>query len=528
MDEYQQTGLSVQSRLIQNWLATLRKAEPASSVIETHISWVLLSGQYAYKVKKALHLDFLDYSDPGMRRFYCREEIRLNRRTASDIYLDVVQLGGNPDEPALNVTPVLEYAVKMRQFDIDNQLDHLLEKDRLTQQHIDSLSAAIADFHLHLRDYPEQEEPSRFGSPEFLLARMVENLRELKSLLSRGDDLGLWEDMKRSQLAEYTVQRNRIEKREADGFVCECHGDLHMGNLVVVNGRVMPFDGIEFDPQYRWMDIMSDVAFAFMDLLFFGKKTFAWRLLNHYLQQTGDYDGVVLLRFYASCHATVRAKVHLIRELQEAEGDWNRIPADADYRRYMILANDLLKKRQPALVITMGLPGSGKTVFANLGAEKLPAICLHSDVERRRLFSEMDDRYSEESKFEVYDYLLQTADTLLQAGMTVIVDASFLKTGYRSLFRKLAESRSVPFAIAVIAADMEAMEKRLEERKQRDDEASDADVDVLRKLEKEWQPLTEGEKPFAVEFINDGDTGFDMTASEWHTLFDKLRIQTEN
>ena len=527
MGQYMQTGLSLQSRLIQNWLAALKKTEPASSLIETHISWVLLSGQYAYKIKKAIHADFLDYSDAGIRRFYCREEIRLNRRMASDIYLDVVQIGGTVDEPVLSGRPVLEYAVKMRQFDIRNQLDHLLEKGRLAHEHIDSLSNAIAEFHLHLREQPQEADPARFGSPGFLLERMLENLRELKILLTRPADLALWEQMKRSQISEFTVKREYLEKRERDGFICECHGDMHMGNLVVVKDRVIPFDGIEFDPQYRWMDIVSDLAFAFMDLLYFGKKPFAWRLLNHYLVQTGDYDGMALLRFYASCHATVRAKVHLMRELQETDENRDSVPNDAPYRRYMILADDLLKKRQPALVITMGLPGSGKTVFANLGAEKLPGICLHSDVERKRLFTEMDDRYSEQSKYEVYDYLLKTADTLLQAGMTVIVDASFMKEGNRSVFRKLAQSRSVPFAIAVIAADMRSMKQRLFERKERNDEASDADVNVLIKLKEEWEPLTEAEKPFAVEFVNEGNAGFDIPSSAWHALYAKLRIRTE-
>ncbi len=523
MDEYIQTGLSAQNRLIQNWLATLRKAEPASSVIETHISWVLLSGQYAYKVKKALHLDFLDYSDLGMRRFYCREEIRLNRRTAPDIYLDVVQIGGKGDDPVLNGNPALEFAVKMHRFDIDNQLDRLLERGKLGQQHIDSLSDAIADFHLNLRKWPRQKEPSLVGLPELTLGRLVENLRELKCLLNRRDDLELWQELKHSQLSEWTILRDRLENREADGFVCECHGDMHMGNLVLVNGQVIPFDGIEFDPQFRWTDTMSDVAFAFMDLLYYGKKTFAWRLLNHYLERTGDYAGIALLPFYASFHATVRAKVHLMRQLQEVEGDSNRLLENDDYRRYLILANDLLKKRQPALVITMGLPGSGKTVFANLGAEKLPGICLHSDVERKR-FNEWANNYSEESKHEVYDFLFQTADVLLQAGMTVIVDAGFLKARQRTLFRKLAESRAIPFAIAVITADEASMEKRLLKRRQRNDEASDADIHVLKKLKEEWEPLSDAEKPYAVKFINEGNTGFDGTLSAWHALFDKLRL----
>lgn len=527
MGEDMQTGLALQNRLIQNWLAALKKAEPASSLIETHISWVLLSGVYAYKIKKALHTDFLDYSDLGMRRFYCREEIRLNRRTASDIYIDVVQIGGTPADPSLSARPVLEYAVKMRQFDTDKQLDHLLEKNHLTQDHVDSLSDAIAGFHLLLRESYQEEESSRFGLPEFVLERMLGNLRELKVLLERPGDLTLWEEMKQSQLHEFTMVRDKLESRDENGFVRECHGDMHMGNLVVVNGQVMPFDGIEFDPQYRWMDVISDVAFTFMDLLYYGKKTFAWRLLNHYLEQTGDYDGVVLLRFYASCHATVRAKVHLMRELQETDGNRDLVPDDARYRRYMILADDLLKKRQPALVITMGLPGSGKTVFANLAAEKLPGICLHSDTERKRLFPDPADRYSEQSKYEVYDYLLKTADTLLRAGMSVVVDASFLKESNRALFCKLAQSRSVPFAIAVIGADMDSMKQRLHERKERDDDASDADVDVLMKLKEEWEPLTEAEKNYSVEFVNEGNTGFDITSSVWHALYGKLRIPPE-
>lgn len=522
-----QTGLSLQNQLMQNWLAMLSKAQPASSLIETHISWVLLSGQYAYKVKKALHANFLDYSDPGLRRFYCREEIRLNRRTAPDIYLDVVQIGGSFDEPSLNAGPVMEYAVKMRQFDIDKQLDHLLEKNLLTQDHIDSLSDAISNFHLHLLQPNEQDEASRFAAPEFVLERTLENLHELKVLLVKKDDLKLWDEIKQSQLHEFTRERDKLESREEKGFVRECHGDMHMGNLVVVNGRVMPFDCIEFDPRYRWMDVISDVAFAFMDLLYFGKKTFAWRMLNQYLKRTGDYDGVALLRFYASCHATVRAKVHLMRMLQGTDENSHPLPDNAPYRRYMILADDLLKKRQPALVITMGLPGSGKTVFANLGAEKLPGICLHSDVERKRLFSELNDRYSEQSKYKVYDYLLKTADTLLQAGMTVVVDASFMKEGNRTLFRKLAQSRSVPFAIAVIASDTDSMKQRLSERKERDDEASDADVGVLMKLKEEWEPLTEAEKPFSVEFVNEGNTGFDIPSKAWHALYDKLRIPAE-
>lgn len=522
-----QTGLSVQNRLIHSWLASLQTTEPASFLIETHISWIVLSGNYAYKIKKALHYDFLDYSDLAIRRFYCQEEIRLNRRTASDIYLDVVQIGGSNELPCLNASPALEYAVKMRQFNINNQLDHLLEKSRLTVRHIDSLAEAIADFHLHLGAFPQAENSSHFGSPEILMHKLVENLHELKDMLTRPHDLRLWEELKQLQIAGFMTNRDRFEQREANGCIRECHGDMHMGNLVMIDGKVLPFDGIEFDPQYRWLDTINDVAFAFMDLLYYGKKPFAWRLLNHYLQRTGDYDGVALLRYYASYYAVVRAKVHLIRHLQKEDNDWSRIADNAEYRRYMILAIDLLKERQPGLVITMGLPGSGKTVFAQSAVEKLPAICLRSDIERKRLANDLMETYGEESKQKVYYFLLAAAASMTEAGMTVVIDASFIKADNRDLFHKMAEKRSIPFAIALVTSDSALMEERLAERSERNDDASDADVDVLMKLKDKWEPLTEAERTYAVEFVNKGNTGFEVPQSVWHMLNETLRIKTD-
>ena len=527
MNEDLQTGLPDQERLIQTWLALLQEAEPASTLIETHVSWILISGQYAYKVKKALHFGFLDYSDLAMRRFYCCEEIRLNRRTAPEIYLDVVQIGGDFSSPALHASPALEYAVKMRRFNNEKQLDRLLEEDTLTAGDIDSLSRAVGDFHQGLMALPQGEAVSPYGTADFQLRTVAGNLQELGDLLTDPDDLALWEEVKKAQIAEWLVCRDYFGQRQKAGFVCECHGDLHMGNLVLVEGKVVPFDGIDFDPQYRWMDIMSDVAFAFMDLLYFRKAPFAWRFLNDYLEQTGDYEGVALLRFYAAYHATVRAKVHRIRLLQEMDGIRETVPAGAEYRRYMELANELLTNRRPALIVTVGLPGSGKTVFAKMAVEKLSGICLRSDVERIRLYGEErpaggesgnDVRYTEQARERVYERLLDKADRLLRAGMTVIVDASFLKASHRALFRRLAESRSVPFAMVSLVAGMETLQKRLEERQRRAEDASDAGPEVLALQKARMEPLETGEKRFSVEFVNEGDSGFDENAAGWAVL----------
>lgn len=527
MSENRETGFPDQERLVQTWLALLQKAEPATTLIETHISWILASGRYAYKIKKALHLDFVDYSDLAMRHFYCREEIRLNRRTAPEIYLDVVQIGGDFSEPRLNASPALEYAVKMRRFDDEKQLDRLLEEDALTRVHIASLAKAVGDFHQGLMNVLQEETVSPYDAADFQLRTVAENLQELRDLLTDPDDLALWEEVKKAHISEFTLCRDRFEERRQAGFVCECHGDLHMGNLVFADGRVVLFDGVEFDPQYRWMDVMSDVAFAFMDLLYFHQEPFAWRFLNDYLEQTGDYDGLALLRFYAAYHATVRAKVQRIRLLQEMDGIRETFPVSAEYRRYMELAKELLTERQPALIITMGLAGSGKTVFTRMAVEKLSGIGLHSDVERMRLYggerprsgeSVDEGRYTESSREKVYERLRDKADTLLRAGMTVIVDASFLKASHRALFRNLAESRSVPFAIVSLAAGMETLQKRLKARRQRAEDASDAGPEVLPLQNERMEPLETGEKRFSMEFANEGDSGFDENAALWERL----------
>ncbi len=532
MDECHTTDLPEQQRLIQRWLALLEKTEPAVSVIETHVSWILVIGQYAYKVKKALQLDFLDYSDLALRRFYCREEIRLNRRTAPGIYLDVVQIGGTREAPELNSNPALEYAVKMRRFDDANQLDRLLEAGRLTSSHIDSLASAIARFHLDLTANAEQDNAAFYGMPSFVLRDLVENLQELGGLLKEREDIALWEAMKQAQIAEFTACRDLFTARCRNGFVREGHGDLHMGNLVVVDGQVVPFDGIDFDPAYRFRDVMSDVAFAFMDLLYYGKAPFAWRLVNTYLQQTGDDEGVALLRFYAAYHATVRAKVRLIRSGQENGNDGKASLPDAPYRRYMKLARAVLTDRVPALIVTSGLPGSGKTVFARMAVEKLSGIALCSDVFRERLYGRnvpgsveenSDSRYTPQAKEQVYGLLLESADALLKAGMTVIVDAAFLKASQRELFRKLAESRAVPFAVAAISADPETLKTRVRERQEMDDDASEATPDVLTMLMEEAEPFREAELSFVVNFTNEGDTGFDDQAPGWEALGKKIK-----
>ena len=514
MNGERQDGFHEQERMVQAWFGLLRQAEPSSRLIETHVSWIVISGRYAYKIKKALYLDFLDYSDLATRHFYCREEIRLNRRTAPEIYLDVIQIGGDRQAPRLRADPPLEYAVRMRSFENDRQLDRLLGRDGLEVSHIDGLADTVAGFHASLPSLPEDAGNGRDEADDTRLELMAENLQEVRKRLVNPEDIVLWEALKQAQIAEFMACRDRFVRRRRDGFFRECHGDLHMGNLVEIGEKIVLFDGIDFNPEYRWMDVMNDVAFAFMDLLYYGKRAFAWRFLNRYLEKTGDYDGVALLRFYASCHAVVRAKVRLIRLSQ----DGTPVASDDTVRRYMSLARDLLIQRRPALVITMGLPGAGKSVLAQMAVGELSGICLRSDIERKR--SAVDDalRYSEQSKQQVYEDLLAKADILLAAGMTVIVDAAFLRHSRRVLFAELAKKRSAPFAIVSVVASPDTLYRRLAERQRLGNDPSEAGPDVLPLLANSMEALSPDEEAVTVRFVNEGQSGPDAAAPQWQML----------
>jgi predicted kinase len=243
--------------------------------------------------------------------------------------------------------------------------------------------------------------------------------------------------------------------------VRECHGDLHLGNVVLIGDEPVPFDCIEFNPALRWIDVMNEIAFTVMDLLHSGRPEFAWRLLNACLEESGDYGGISVLRFYLAYRAAVRAKVCAIRAGQAGVSRRAKSDERVACRNYLVLARQCLGQCRPVMIITHGLPGSGKTTFSQLALEQMGAIRIRSDVERKRLFglgtlessrSHVADIYSPEATRRTYARLHELAREILSAGFPVIVDAAFLKQDERDIFRKLAQNMSVPFAIASLHA----------------------------------------------------------------------------
>ncbi len=490
-------------------------------VIETHISWVLLAGEYAYKIKKALDLAFLDYSTLATRRFFCDEEVRLNRRTAPDIYLDTMIIGGSPDNPRFGIQPALEYAVRMRRFESDDLMDRLLLRNKITPQHIDSLATVIARFHTSV---PRANAASEFGSAETIKAETLQNYEQLRVLLINAGDQKNIAALETAATAEYVECREIFEARRTQGFVRECHGDLHLGNIVLVGNEPVPFDCIEFNPALRWIDVMDEISFSVMDLLHRNRPELAWRLLNAWLESTGDYSGIVVLRFYLADRAAVRAKVSAIRAGQSASSRHASSSELAACRSYMTLARQCLARRAPSLIITHGLPGSGKTTFSQLALQQTGAIRIRSDVERKRLFglgrlensrAIAGDIYSPDATRRTYTRLSELASQILRAGFPVIVDAAFLREDEREVFRRLAQNMSVPFAIATLHASVTTLRKRIVRRR---NDASEADVAVLDMLMSVQQPLSPSELAFTARFTTGEPPDSKSNAQAWNIL----------
>ena len=506
------TDYIAQSKLVAALLGSRRYPHPAKAVrlVETHISWVLLAGRYAYKIKKALDLGFLDFTTLEARRFFCTEEIRLNRRLAPKIYLDVIAIGGDVEAPELGAQPAIEYAVRMRRFAAANQMDRLLMRGKVLSRHMDSLAATLARFHGGL---PAAEAGSAYGSAAAIRAAAMQNFEQLQPLLKQPADLAALAALRRTTETAYAACEKYFEQRHARGCIRECHGDLHLGNIALIGDEPVPFDGIEFNPALRWIDVMDEAAFTVMDLLHCERPDFAYRFLNAYLEAAGDYGGVAVLRFYVAYRAAVRAKVSAIRASQPGLSKRDAADALAACRSYLELGESCLAQYRSALVITHGLPGSGKTTFAQAALERLRAIRIRSDVERKRLFGlafSADSRssigggiYGADATRRTYARLYELARGLLTAGFPVIVDAAFLKQDERTQFRELAQELSVPFVIASLQASQATLSARITQRREEARDASEADIAVLETLRAAQEPLLPQELVCAVELKGD-------------------------
>jgi hypothetical protein len=501
--------------------------------LQTHISHVFLTGEFAYKIKKPLDLGFLDFTTLAKRRFCCEEEVRLNRRLAPRIYLDVVPITGNVDDPIVNGTgPTLEYAVRMREFPQEALASRMLARGEVTASHIDALAAQVADFHRRIEVAPPD---SAFGSPESVLRVAEDNFTHIARVRGgEGDgDRARLAPLAAWTRAEHATQRDAFRRRHDEGFVRECHGDLHLGNIAVLDGAPMIFDCIEFNPELRWIDVMSEAAFTAMDLEDRGHSAFARRFLNAYVEHTGDYAGLAVLRHYLVYRAMVRAKVASLRGSQLGPGD-ARTACDSEFRGYVALAARYATKPHPAWIVTHGLSGCGKTTLTQRLLEACGAIRIRTDVERKRLHglaagarsgSALEGGlYSQDATERTYREVFALAAEVAAAGHIAIIDGAFLKRWQRHLARERAAALGVPCVMVDFVASARTLRSRVAERVARGTDASEADVAVLEQQMRAHEPIAADERAGIVAYDSEAPLEHADDPAAWRAVFDALGI----
>jgi len=469
-------------------------------LIETHLSWVFLTGEFVYKVKKPVHFDFVDFSSLAQRRHFCAEEVRCNRAFAPELYLGVAAIvaaddGGVRIVLEESADEVLDYAVRMRQFDGALQADRLLAAGQLDVAEMRRFGSRLASQHAQL---PELDRPYDAGEA------ILDNFVTLRGT-AVGRDLPQLQQLQQaaqSQLAQFDAL---LRARHAAHFVRECHGDLHLSNLARLAAGLTAFDCLEFDQDLRNIDFWCDTGFLFMDCCVRGREDLAYAFVDGYLDTSGDYEGVQLLSMFADYRSVVRAKIAALRFEQTGQ---------REDRERLLMHLDWSVRRQARppgkLWVMCGLSGSGKSHWADRLVPQLPAIRLRSDVLRKLSHGLQPLQtsgspvggglYRESHSAAVYEALGRHAAALQQQGEHVIVDAACLQASQRGLLYAAAEGIGAAVSLVYFTAPQALLRQRITTRQQKGTDPSEADQSVL-----DWQ-LTHFEAPGADEPVVQVDT----------------------
>ncbi len=476
--------------------------------IQTHISHVLLTGDFAYKVKKPVDLGFLDYSTLKRRRYFCEREVELNRQFAPTLYLKSVPIyetsSGYSFVRLDESDPVVEYAVKMRQFSEDDVLLRIFERGGLVREDMFELAQALADAH---RGAHTSSAVAAFGAPAAIREMAQANIDQMRPYVGRTISVETFAQLERGQKTYCETHADLLNGRVRSGMIRECHGDLHLNNICRYEGRFQFFDRIEFNDAFKNIDVMYDTAFLLMDLRFRGSPHLAITMLNHYLELTGDYEGASLLPFYLSMRALIRGEVQSILSGEPEVEDTERERAALEASRYFDHAVNALKRTRGFLVLVGGVSGSGKSFLATRLAPTLEAIHIRSDAVRKHLAGvPLDEHhhavYSEEHTRATYDELERLGYLLCAGGQAVILDATFLDSIRRKRVLRRARKNGTPTAIIFCTSTPAELERRIRKRQ---GDVSDATVDVMLEQLK-VRELPSDTEADAVHIVRETDT----------------------
>jgi aminoglycoside phosphotransferase family enzyme/predicted kinase len=466
-------------------------------LIQTHVSYVLLTGDYAYKLKKAVNFGFLDFSTLEKRQHFCQEELRLNQRGAAELYLEVLPVTVADKQYQLGGTgKAVEYALKMRQFPQEFLFTSLFEQGKLNEEQMEELGRVVAQYHAQaeINDYIRS-----FGEILQVRAAFDENYQQTEKYIGGPQTKEQFKETKQYTDKFFVERPELFTSRIHNNYIRECHGDLHLRNIALWHDKITLFDCIEFNEPFRFVDVMYDVAFTVMDLEARQRQDLGNAFLNSYIEQTGDWEGLQVLPLYLSRQAYVRAKVTsflLDDSSVPAAAKEEATKTAADYYKQ---AWEYTKPKQGKLFLMSGLSGSGKSTTAKYLARQLNAIQIRSDAVRKHLggisLQERggDDLYTPEMTQKTYTRLLNLGIILANQGFNVILDAKYDREQLRQDAIAQAEKHQIPLQIIYCTAPVEVIRDRLINRT---GDIADATVDLLTSQLQQAEPFTSEEKPY--------------------------------
>ncbi len=466
---------------------------PPIRLIQTHISHVLLTGDYAYKVKKPVNLGFVDFSTPQLRRHFCHEELRLNRRGAPDVYLDVVEIHQNKTDFSLDTGTVIDFAVKMHQLPEDGMFIRMIENGALDLGLVDELARRIADYHAQAPAVPPDSD---FGRPEQIRRVMEDNYEQTRRFIGGPQTREQFDQTRAFTESWFHRSAELFQTRRINGFVRECHGDLHLANICIWNGQIVLFDCIEFNESFRCIDVIQDAAFTAMDLQANSHADLSTQFINQYVERTGDWEALALLPLYLCRHAYVRGKINALLAAEPVEEPVRQSALQAA-SRYFRLASTYAQPQQGQLILVMGVSGSGKSTLASQLARQTGAFHVRSDAVRKHLAGIPLDHPAPDSAYDAattaltYQRLTDLGISLASRGSSVILDATYLRHSQRHSVMKASESAGVPLHIVLCTAPPDVLHQRLASRT---GDVSDAGPDLLASQLRNLEDFDESER----------------------------------
>jgi hypothetical protein len=464
--------------MIQGLLLADSYAHPVRHIAlqETHISWVILTGDYAYKIKKPVRFSFLDFSTLQQRHYFCRREYERNRLYSPDLYLQVLTI--NHDEGRYVVGgkgEVVDYCLQMHQFDQADVFLHRMEQGTFDPYWVDVLAHHLA------RQHQTAVRASEGWDASALLYRhMQDNIeccRASHPMVAQVEEC--WK-------AAYLAQQKALQQRHHDGYVCHCHGDYHLANIALFRNQPTAFDCIEFNDDYSVIDTLNDAAFLVMDCGMRGRSDLAMRFLSRYLEQSDDYSGLKLLPLYLAYRAAVRAKVTHLQE-EACDGGAQAVQQQSISHAYWQYAQAALAQHSPQLFVVAGFSGSGKSYLSLLGCGVEQAVVIRSDALRKRLHAEhyaAFPLYGKRMNQHTCTALFDAADRALAAGCSVILDATFIAASWRNKARQLAAQHGVTLTMYWLDPPREQVLAHIRQRTAEGRDVSDADEAIVRQ---QWQ-----------------------------------------